>query len=356
MRGMAAVVLVALVAACGGRSQPATTVPQPPEAPSPPDYLQPSPEQPLAAVCGGGKKLRIAFYDAGQALAALVTLPDGQHVLVDAGESPKRCVECKQWNARVLAGVAGDLGEGGKIDLLWNTHPHSDHLGGVPSVAAGFKIAAYADNGLRQDIAVVAAAEAAASSDGASITVIEPGNATVPLSAPEDVKLTAIVPPSWPKACKSDPNACSILLRIDYCASSVLFTGDAEADEEPLVLDQLEHADLLQVGHHGSNTSTTPPFLAKVTPRYAVISVGKQNEGTNLGYCHPSKSTVDALTEVMGGQGAHSIRAYDASKAKCNVQKPKYWVDAAASDMLWSTARDGEIVLTTVGDGMFARE
>ena len=355
MRRMAAIVWLVLVAACGGRAPPATTAPQPPEPPSPPDHPQPPPPPPTAAVCGGGRKLRIAFYDAGQALAALVTLPDGRHILVDAGESPKRCAECRQWNARVLAGLASDLGEGGKIDLLWNTHPHSDHLGGVPAVAAGFEIAAYADNGLRRDIAVVAAAEAAASSD-ASITVIEPGSVTVPLSVPEDVKLTAIVPPSWPRACKSDPNACSILLRIDYCASSVLFTGDAEADEEPLVLDQLAHADLLQVGHHGSNTSTTPQFLAKVTPTYAVISVGKQNEGTNLGYCHPNKSTVDALTEVMGGPGAHSIRAYDSSTAKCNVQKPKYWVDAAASDTLWSTARDGEVVLTTIGDGTFVRE
>jgi len=73
MRGMAAVVWVALVAACGGRAPPATIAPQPPEAPSPPDNLQPSPPPPIAAVCGGGKKLRIAFYDAGQALAALVT-------------------------------------------------------------------------------------------------------------------------------------------------------------------------------------------------------------------------------------------------------------------------------------------
>ena len=127
-------------------------------------------------------------------------LPDVQHILIHAGESPKRCAACKQWNARALAGLTSDLGEGGKTDLLWNTHPHSDHLGGVPAVAAGFEIAAYADNGLRRDIAVVAAAEAAARSDGASITLIEPGSVTVPLSVPEDVKPTAIVPPSWPKA------------------------------------------------------------------------------------------------------------------------------------------------------------
>jgi len=87
-----------------------------------------------------------------------------------------------------------------------------------------------------------------------------------------------------------------------------------------------------------------------------VISVGKQNEGTNLGYCHPSRSTVDELTAAMGGPGQNSMRVYDASKAKCNVQKPKYWVDAPASDTLWSTARDGEVVLTTTGDGVFARQ
>jgi beta-lactamase superfamily II metal-dependent hydrolase len=64
------------------------------------------------------------------------------------------------------------------------------------------------------------------------VTVIEPDTATVPLETGEDVKLTAIVPPQWYPECGSNANVCSIALRIDYGASSILFTGDAEALEE----------------------------------------------------------------------------------------------------------------------------
>ena len=86
------------------------------------------------------------------------------------------------------------------------------------------------------------------------------------------------------------------------------------------MLDRLGHADLLQVGHHGSNTSTTPALLEKVTPTYAVISVGKQNEGTNDKYCHPSKSTVDALTEAMGGRGRVSCASTMRRRRSANIK------------------------------------
>jgi beta-lactamase superfamily II metal-dependent hydrolase len=86
------------------------------------------------------------------------------------------------------------------------------------------------------------------------VTVIEPGVATVPLASSEDVKLTAIVPPEWLSQCKTNANVCSIALRVDYCSSSILFTGDAEnIEEQQLTIGA--PVTLLQVGHHGSNTS-----------------------------------------------------------------------------------------------------
>jgi len=299
--------------------------------------------------------MRIAFYDAGQALAALVTLPDGKTILVDAGESPTRAgcgAPCKAWHARVLAGLEKDV-PGGKIDMVWNTHPHSDHLGGLPGVGAKFEIGAYVHNGRDTDKATVKKAIGAANDDKATVVIVEPGTTTIPLPTSEDVKLTAIVPDAWASICKTDANACSILLRIDYCESSVLFTGDAEKDEEPHV-NIGGPVGLLQVGHHGSDTSSTADFLKAVAPKYAVISSGKQGDGTNKTYCHPIKSTVDAVTAAIGGPATGKLRAYDNTKAKCNKQKPAYWSDVPSSDTLWSTARDGMIVLTTNGDGKFA--
>src|SRR6185436_10515464 len=112
-------------------------------------------------------------------------------------------------------------------------------------------------------------------------------------------------------------NLCSILLRVDYCSSSMLFTGDAEAEEES-VLDTKGNATLLQIGHHGSDTSSTPAFLAKVAPKYAVISAGKKGDGMNKGYCHPRQSTVKAVTHALGtSTGGKTILSFDA-KAHCD--------------------------------------
>lgn len=301
----------------------------------------------------GGERLRVAFYDAGQALAALVTLPDGRHILVDAGESPTRPAcgpECRDWHNRVLGGLKRDLGDS-PIDMLWITHPHSDHLGGVPGVADEFEVSVYVDNGRDLGGAPVKRARDAVAGE-ASVTVIDPGNKTVPLSASGDVKLTAIVPDAWSAKCKDHPNDCSILLRIDYCRSSVLFTGDAEKDEEAEI-DVGGEVTLLQVGHHGSDTSTTAALLGQARPKYAVISSGKPGEGTNRTYCHPRKSTIDALTASMGGSTEGTIRAF--SGAKCEAGS-RGWKDVPSGGNVWATSRDGDVVLTTTGDGEFTRE
>jgi competence protein ComEC len=143
-------------------------------------------------------------------------------------------------------------------------------------------------------------------------------------------------------------------LRIDYCASSILFSGDAEAEEEAL-LHPHGTVTLLQVGHHGSDTSSGAPFFAKVQPKYAVISAGSQGDGMNKTYCHPRALTVTALTQALGGAGAKPIHAFDA-KTSCQKGTDANWIDVPASDHLWATERDGDVVLTTTGDGVFARE
>jgi len=356
------VVAILMAAACGGappRAAPSTPQPEPVQpAQSPPDHELPA--EPSA--CGGGK-LRVVFFDAGQALSALVTLPDGKHILVDAGESATRpgCgALCKEWHGRVMAGLERELGAA-PIDLLWITHPHSDHIGGAVDVLDHFTVHAYVDNGRDLDKPTISKTHEALGANHVSVAVIEPGHTTIPLETSEGVKLTAIVPPHWYEesgaqaGCAKNPNLCSVALRIDYCASSVLFTGDAEALEEAdLALDA--PVTLLQVGHHGSNTSSTLALLDRAKPKYAVISAGKPGEGTNATYCHPRKETVDALTAVLGGAGGATIHAFP-SVTKCDAGGAEArWVDEPASDRLWLTARDGEVVLTSTGNAVFTRE
>jgi len=128
--------------------------------------------------------------------------------------------------------------------------------------------------------------------------------------------------------------------------------GDAEHDEEAR-LDPHGHVSVLQVAHHGSETSTTPGFLAETHPSYAVISAGKPGTGLNAEYCHPRTLVVQRLTAVLGGPGAKRLRSFDGDR--CAGSLPSDWVDTPVSDRLWATERDGDVVLTTTGDGSFAR-
>jgi competence protein ComEC len=300
--------------------------------------------------------MTVHFYDVGQGLAALVDLPDGRHVLVDAGDSPRRsgCGDvCAQKDQHLLAALANDLGAA-PIDLLFVTHQHSDHIGGAPEVLGAFRVATYADNGREPRKEEVSRAHRAATARGTAMRVVDPDDPASPIASSPGVTLTPIVPAAFPESCARDPNECSIGLRIDFCASSVLFVGDAEHAEEAR-LDPGGPVTLLQVAHHGSETSTTPGFLAKARPSYAVISAGKPDEGVNRDYCHPRAIVVERLTRVLGGDGAGGsvLRAFDGER--CDRAQPSDWIDVRASDRLWATSRDGDVVLTTTGDGACAR-
>ncbi len=126
-----------------------------------------------------------------------------------------------------------------------------------------------------------------------------------------------------PQKAYEDTNNTSIVLRLDYGETSFLFTGDAERDAEA---DMLEagaalQADVLKVGHHGSNTSTSYPFLREVAPEYAVISVGEGND-----YGHPHEETMSRLrdadvtvyrTDLQG----HIVATSDGESISFAVQK-----------------------------------
>ena len=95
------------------------------------------------ASAASGPSLTIHFYDVGQGLAALVDLPHGRHVLVDTGDRPGRagCGDpCGVASRHLTASLREDLA-GAPIDLVWITHRHSDHIGGVEEVLDAFRCA-----------------------------------------------------------------------------------------------------------------------------------------------------------------------------------------------------------------------
>ena len=296
--------------------------------------------------------MSVKFYDVGQALAALVTLPDKRRILVDTGEQPDRvgCGEpCTRWSDHLLKELRVDA-TNGRLDLIWITHQHSDHAGNAATLLRSFKVSTYVDNGTNLDSGVVQAARVAAEQHGTRIAVVDPENRTVPLEGSAEVHLASIVPEQWPENCARHPNDCSIGLRIGYCASSVLFVGDAERSEE-IVLDPGGPVTLLQVGHHGSDTSSNPDFLASVSPRKAVISAAEPGVGTNRTYCHPRRAAVESLSATLGG-ATQPMRVFAGSS--CRGSTVDDWVDIATSRALFLTARDGDVTFSTTGDGTFA--
>lgn len=102
----------------------------------------------------------------------------------------------------------------------------------------------------------------------------------------------------WPPTYRTlGGNGASVVLEVSNGAGNAIFMGDADttAERELLKLSPTLTADLLQVGHHGSNGSSSLKFLAQVSPRFAVVSVGARNN-----YGHPTKEVLQKLFYVTG--------------------------------------------------------
>jgi competence protein ComEC len=236
--------------------------------------------------------LHLFALDVGQGDALLVVTPSGRRMLVDGGPVP----------SAVLAGLGRHLPPWDRrLDVVVLTHPDADHVGGLAAVLERYDVATVIVPPTRGTAPDAAAWRAALAGEGAAVVT---GTAGVRVALDETGGVRADVlwpPPSGPGTANEDVNARSVVLRLAHGRVTMLLPGDIEADTEARLLagGAPLDADVLKVAHHGSDTSTTPPFLAAVSPALAVVSVGAENK-----FGHPSPS-------VLARLGAVTVRRTD---------------------------------------------
>ncbi|MBR2476970.1 MAG: MBL fold metallo-hydrolase [Clostridia bacterium] len=221
-------------------------------------------------------KLHIYYLDVGNADSIFIKLPDGKTMLIDAGEKESGG---KIVNYLKNAGVQS-------IDYLVATHPHADHIGGMVDVINAFEIRnVYMTNAVNntktfENMLIALDAE------GCPVTQAKAG---VEILSDDNLSAVFVAPNSDEY---EDLNNYSAVIKLTYGNNSFVFAGDAEKKAEDEIRTNIK-CDVLKVGHHGSNTSTTKNFLKKTEPTYAIISCAQEND-----YNHPHDKVLKRLEEA----------------------------------------------------------
>ena len=232
--------------------------------------------------------LDAVFLDVGQGDACLLTLPNGRTVLIDAGERTPRRDE----GARTVVPHLARFGVR-HVDALVMTHPHADHIGGADAVMQAVSVGMLVHNGQIDGSPMWTETLRTADSLGVPTQAAVAGDA---LRLDPTVRIR-IIGPSRGLAASGEANEASVILLVEYGRTRWLFAGDAETGAEAEVVARYAHllrADVVKVGHHGSRTSSSVPFVAAASgvrpgarlvsaraqgtaPAFAVVSVARRN-------------------------------------------------------------------------------
>lgn len=220
-------------------------------------------------------EVKVHYIDVGQGDSILIESGDNS-MLIDAGENDK---------GNLVVSYIQNLGIS-KLDYVVATHPHSDHIGGLDTVLDSINV----ENVILPKVEHTTKTyedflDAIIEND---INAIQPivgtdyklGEATFTVAAPSSAEYEEL-------------NNYSVCIKLLYEDTSFLFVGDAEvlSEDEMLSCGVDISADVLKIGHHGSNSSTSTEFLNAVDPDYAVICVGENNYG------HPTPATLEKLAD-----------------------------------------------------------
>ncbi len=214
--------------------------------------------------------LKVHYLDVGQGDSIFIELPNNETMLIDAAES---------YQSENIINYLKNLNYQ-KIDYIIGTHPHTDHIGGLKDIINTFEIGkiympkvvsttktyesllmAIKDKNLKINTAK------------AGISIIDTDTLKINILAPNNETYTEL-------------NNYSVVTKITYGTTKFLFMGDAEKLSENEIKENVT-ADVIKIGHHGSNTSSGINFIKKVNAKYGIISVGLNNK-----YNLPKEETI----------------------------------------------------------------
>jgi len=252
---------------------------------------------PIAHI-SSGDQIKVHCLDVGQADCIYIQLPDNTDILIDGGD---------QDDGPAVVEYLERQGLDGKIELLIATHPHRDHIGGLPEVMEAFEVKEVLDSGLPARSDWYESLEQSVAAEGCrwvhdNSQVYEFGQVHLQI-------LTG--GRTW-----KEVNNNSVVARLDCGQVEFLFTGDIGKEAEERLTGDIG-AEILKVGHHGSSSSTSAPFLAQVHPETAIISAGA---GNSYGHPHPG------ILARLRGLGIRVHRTDWEGTIVIETDGDKYWI------------------------------
>ena len=214
--------------------------------------------------------LKVHYLDVGQGDSIFIELPNNETMLIDAAES---------YQSENIINYLKNLNYQ-KIDYVIGTHPHTDHIGGLKDIINTFEIGKIYMPKVVSTTKTYESLLMAIKDKNLKINTAKAGTSIIDTDA---LKINILAPNN---STYTELNNYSVVTKITYGTTKFLFMGDAEKLSENEIKENVS-ADVIKIGHHGSNTSSNIDFIKKVNAKYGIISVGLNNK-----YNLPKEETI----------------------------------------------------------------